>query len=101
MKGGDTWELVLKSTNGNTVVEEIKDKMIQLNNASNVLVETTTAGYVCVNFFMPTGNDSNSSEQIFDWAVNNGLKILEMNRKKLSIEDIFVKLTREEKETGI
>jgi ABC-2 type transport system ATP-binding protein len=36
---------------------------------------------------------SNSGERIFDWAVCENLKILEMKRKKLSIEDIFVKLT--------
>ncbi|MDR2922213.1 MAG: hypothetical protein LBU85_02580 [Treponema sp.] len=30
---------------------------------------------------------------IFDWAVSGGLKIIGMNRKKISLEDIFVSLT--------
>jgi hypothetical protein len=42
------------------------------------------------NAFIPTG------EMIFDWAVSGGLKIIGMNRKKLSLEDIFVSLTSEE-----
>ena len=101
MKGGDTWELVLKGTD----IDTIKDKMSQLGSISNVLVETTAAGLVCVNFFISretspevsAESDSNAGERIFDWAVSGGFKILEMNRKKLSIEDIFVKLTSEEK----
>jgi ABC-2 type transport system ATP-binding protein len=101
MKGGDTWELILKSTSGNTLVDDVRDKLLRLDNVSNALVEAANTGLVCVNFFVPAQNDSNSGEKIFDWAVNNGLKILEMNRKKLSIEDIFVKLTKEEKETNI
>jgi ABC-2 type transport system ATP-binding protein len=42
------------------------------------------------NAFIPTG------EMIFDWAVSGGLKIIGMNRKKLSLEDIFVSLTSDE-----
>jgi ABC-2 type transport system ATP-binding protein len=36
-----------------------------------------------------------AGEPVFDWAVSQGFKILMMNRKKLSLEDIFVKLTSE------
>ena len=38
-----------------------------------------------------------AGERIFDWAVAEGLKILGMTRKKLSLEDIFVELTAEER----
>jgi ABC-2 type transport system ATP-binding protein len=34
-------------------------------------------------------------EAIFDWAVSNGLKLLELERRRLSLEEIFVKLTSE------
>jgi ABC-2 type transport system ATP-binding protein len=95
MKGGDTWRLILKGADADIV----KDKLSALGNISNLLVENTPNKFVSVHFFasaqtehLETG-DINAGERIFDWAVNSGLKIIEMNRKKLSIEDIFVKLT--------
>ncbi|MCL2441903.1 MAG: ATP-binding cassette domain-containing protein [Treponema sp.] len=93
LKGGDTWELGFKVTDGNA--DTVRDKLSLLGQVSNVLVETTPEGFVYARFFMPEKekHDTDPGEVIFDWAVNNGFKILEMNRKKLSIEDIFVKLT--------
>jgi len=41
------------------------------------------------------GNYTTDGELIFDWALSQGYKIIGMNRKKLSLEDIFVKLTSE------
>ncbi|MDR0503352.1 MAG: ATP-binding cassette domain-containing protein [Treponema sp.] len=99
MKGGDTWELILKGAQGNAV----KDKLSLLGQASNTQVETAADGTVHASFFIPTdggteGNRENgdAGERIFDWAVAQNLKILGMNRKKISIEDIFVKLTGSE-----
>ena len=34
-------------------------------------------------------------ETIFDWAVSRGFKVLELERRRLSLEEIFVKLTSE------
>jgi ABC-2 type transport system ATP-binding protein len=95
MKGGDTWELGLK-TDGDA--ETVRDKMSLLGGISDVLVETKESGFVYARFFVPAqeNRDAKSGERIFDWAVNCGFKILEMSRKKLSIEDIFVKLTNDE-----
>ena len=90
MKGGDTWELILKGAGE----DEVKDKLPRLGQASNVLVETLQDGTVSARFIITT--DVDSGERIFDWAVSEGIKILGMNRKKLSIEDIFVKLTGDE-----
>jgi ABC-2 type transport system ATP-binding protein len=36
-----------------------------------------------------------AGEVLFDWAVANGLKVLELERRRLSLEEIFVKLTQE------
>jgi ABC-2 type transport system ATP-binding protein len=36
-----------------------------------------------------------AGEIIFDWALSKGLKILELERRRLSLEEIFVKLTSE------
>jgi ABC-2 type transport system ATP-binding protein len=36
-----------------------------------------------------------AGELVFDWAVSNGFKVLELERRRLSLEEIFVKLTQE------
>ncbi|MCL2801602.1 MAG: ATP-binding cassette domain-containing protein [Treponema sp.] len=94
MKGGDTWELVLKVT-GEANADYICGKLPELGDVSGQTAENTDNGLVRANFFITAGEhgSTSSAERIFDWAVNNNYKILEMNRKKLSIEDIFVKLT--------
>jgi ABC-2 type transport system ATP-binding protein len=90
MKGGDTWELLLKGADSGVV----RDRIPVLGEVSNTQVEDKEGGLVSAAFFIPSREDDvNTGEQIFDWAVSNGFKILGMNRKKLSIEDIFVKLT--------
>jgi len=106
MKGGDwgvrdTWELYLKGDfqeqkpgadlaayftglgreTGEFVAESHEDKIVKLG------------------FVIGGGNGGAypaDGELIFDWAVSRGYKILGMSRKKLSLEDIFVKLTREQ-----
>ncbi|MCL2237057.1 MAG: ATP-binding cassette domain-containing protein, partial [Treponema sp.] len=93
MKGGDTWELVLKGADA----DSIRERLSQLGNISNAAVDIVQGGYVSANFFLSADGEScgenSGGERIFDWAVSGGLKLIEMNRKKLSIEDIFVKLT--------
>ena len=66
---------------------------------SSRALEDDTVG---LSFFIAAqdADETPAGERIFDWAVANGLKILGMNRKKLSIEDIFVSLTAEEKTGG-
>jgi ABC-2 type transport system ATP-binding protein len=39
--------------------------------------------------------DSGAEEAVFDWAVDRGYKILAMVPKRLSLEELFIKLTRE------
>ncbi|MDR2595893.1 MAG: ATP-binding cassette domain-containing protein [Treponema sp.] len=96
MKGGDNWELVLKGAGP----DDVKNKISNLGQISNLKIETSCSEYVTVRFFIRTDeNQSSAGEKIFDWAVSGNLKILEMNRKKLSIEDIFVKLTGDETKT--
>jgi ABC-2 type transport system ATP-binding protein len=36
-----------------------------------------------------------AGETVFDWAVSQGIKVLELERRRLSLEEIFVKLTQE------
>jgi ABC-2 type transport system ATP-binding protein len=100
MKGGDTWELLLKCTQSNADADAdvVKNKLPFLGQVSNVQVDVSADGLFTVNFFIQAEDpgDSNAGERIFDWAVAHGMKIMGMNRRKLSIEDIFVKLTNDE-----
>ncbi|MDR1319562.1 MAG: ATP-binding cassette domain-containing protein [Treponema sp.] len=95
MKGGDTWELILKGAGP----EAVREKLARLSPDPDAgKVEAGEEGTVKLSFFIPRGeSDFSDGERIFDWAVGGGLKILGMNRKKLSLEDIFVKRTSEEK----
>ncbi|MDR1249046.1 MAG: ATP-binding cassette domain-containing protein [Treponema sp.] len=100
MKGGDSWELTLKGA----YVHTLPGRLLQLG--GGILpagLEEQADGTINLSFFLPgsesAGPDSagpeSDGERIFDWAVAQGFKILRMNRKRLSLEDIFVKLTNE------
>ncbi|MDR1128323.1 MAG: ATP-binding cassette domain-containing protein [Treponema sp.] len=112
LKGGDTWELVLKAPDTPAALasasvgerlgflaDTVGEELSQIN--AGVLDD----GTVRASFFLSgAGGDggragSGAGEAIFDWAVSQGFKILMMNRKKLSLEDIFVKLTSDTGDT--
>ena len=96
MKGGDTWELALKGADAETV----RAKLARLDpDITGAPAENMADGSVGLRFFVPAQAPwaAAAGERIFDWAVAEGLKITGMNRKKLSLEDIFVKLTAEER----
>ena len=99
MKGGDTWELILKGAPEN----EIREGLYALGDVKSVSVRTADDGNVIAGFFLPAPEkdgagpgETSSGERVFDWAVARNMKILEMNREKFSIEDIFVKLTSDD-----
>ena len=109
MKGGDTWELMLTQNMGfdtapnASFVEIVKGNLQKLGDGiGSVTTEQMDNNVVKLGFFVPTANAADSSsfiptgEMIFDWAVSGGLKIIGMNRKKISLEDIFVSLTSDE-----
>ncbi len=48
-----------------------------------------------MNFHLSLDPEKESEEAIFDWAVKKGYKILAMIPERFSLEDIFIKLTRE------
>ena len=94
VKGGDTWELILKGAQAQAVREKLQalGAAIRLDEVAD-----TQDGTVSANFFISGADGAPDGERIFDWAISSGLKILGMSRKKLSLEDIFVRLTAEEK----
>jgi ABC-2 type transport system ATP-binding protein len=97
MKGGDTWELIVKSSAG---PEELLSRLKGLGeDLRSPAVEDRGDGTLGLSFFIQGAEDRplGDGERIFDWALSSGYKILGMTRKKLSLEDIFVKLTSEAK----
>jgi ABC-2 type transport system ATP-binding protein len=94
LKGGDTWELVLKGS-------EIQEKCARLSGSLNADLKPEIQednGLYHLSFFLPAdaSGGKDTGEKIFDWAVAEGLKITGMKCRKLSLEDIFVKLTGDE-----
>jgi ABC-2 type transport system ATP-binding protein len=98
LKGGDTWELTLKAPGG-TGEAAVKEKAARLvpGVETDITGDGENSGVFRMSFFTPGGSGGGvDGEAIFDWAVTEGMKILSMQRRKLSLEDIFVKLTGEE-----
>ncbi|AEF83851.1 ABC-type multidrug transport system, ATPase component [Treponema primitia ZAS-2] len=110
MKGGDTWELTLKGAE----IGSLPEKFSLLDREAKPALESREDGTVDISFFLqssaipkeeagpenPASSGGDEGERIFDWAVSQGFKILRMNRKRLSLEDIFVKLTNEVSNTA-
>jgi len=98
MKGASlhAWELNLKGAEQ----ADIEKRLASLGREiRGIKTEVSENGITRVSMeIKDSGDYSSTGEQIFDWAVSQGYKIIGMNRKKLSLEDIFVKLTNEEGE---
>jgi ABC-2 type transport system ATP-binding protein len=99
LKGGDTWELLLKGAD----VLSIQDKAAPLGAVTVSAGETE--GLVKLSLSAAggsaeAGDPLGMGERIFDWAVACGFKILAMNRRRVSLEDIFVKITAEDADGG-
>ena len=97
LKGGDTWELLLKGAEITQKCSRFGPQYLHmdLDTAPEITEEN---GLYNIRFFVPAGKTApdhtdNTGELIFDWAVAENIKILGMNRHRLSLEDIFVKLT--------
>jgi ABC-2 type transport system ATP-binding protein len=101
LKGGDTWELILKGTDIAQKYSRLYSQYLNMSiDTSPEIVEEN--GFYNIRIIIPAGESEgsigkNAGELIFDWAVAEGLKITGMNRHRLSLEDIFVKLTGDEK----
>jgi ABC-2 type transport system ATP-binding protein len=97
MKGRDTWNLLLKlpGPNESHIQEQYLGSCLaglgMDPGSANIKIGET--GIVKLGFSI---SDDDAGERIFDWAVSNNIKILGMERKRLSLDDIFVKLTSEE-----
>jgi ABC-2 type transport system ATP-binding protein len=101
MRGGETWELLLNGADSGSLRGKLErfgnsfDGNLTINSVENAGTDATSASF----FIKGTADNNENAERIFDWSVENSLKILQMNRKKISLEDIFVKLTSETSES--
>ena len=89
------WELRLKGAEQADI-----ERRLALLGREIRSIETTAPdnGVMRLNLEIQDSDDhSETGELIFDWAVSQGYKITGMNQKKISLEDIFVKLTAEER----
>jgi ABC-2 type transport system ATP-binding protein len=99
---GDSWELHLKGADA----ADVESSLVRLElprgaSIADVSTASLEDGIVRLCFVIKgdasgAGSGDQTGELIFNWAVSQGYKITGMNRKKLSLEDIFVKLTKEE-----
>ncbi len=64
-----------------------------------VEAESLPGGITTIRFRLGAGKGEGAAEALFDWAVESGAKILELRRDKPTLEEIFVRLTGEEKAT--
>ncbi|MDP3179755.1 MAG: ABC transporter ATP-binding protein, partial [Spirochaetaceae bacterium] len=100
LKGEERIRLRIKTPSSSldqTALLSLLDKLPGLRSRS---IESVEGGIVLAEIAM-TPRDTMATlsvepgELVFDWAVANGLKLLELERRRLSLEEIFVKLTSE------
>ncbi len=90
MKGEVMLDLTLKAKELGAIEDSLKSLSVIRKVLSSKKVEENK-----VNFHLSLDPESDAEEMIFDWAVKEGYKILAMIPERFSLEDIFIKLTRE------
>jgi ABC-2 type transport system ATP-binding protein len=86
MKGEVVLEVLLKGKN--------KPSRFKIPGVRDVL-KSSSPGEGLHKIKMALLPDAGAEEAVFDWAVDQGYKILAMVPKRLSLEELFIKLTRE------
>ncbi|MDR0638161.1 MAG: ATP-binding cassette domain-containing protein [Spirochaetaceae bacterium] len=110
MKGGVSWHLRIKAgDDGEAAVETGAIEAALAGFAAARPVESRTVAAVsgaagakvfevsllARNTGTDTADEDSFAEALFDWAVARRYKVLSMSRQRLTLEDIFVQLTRE------
>ncbi len=92
LKGEERLELVVKGIDP----DRARDLAAPLAPRLSCVLAVAAGDGVSMTFSAALDSGSDASELVFDWALGNGLKILELRRERLSLEEIFVSLTRGE-----
>lgn len=89
MKGETILDIVLKGKDFSHTKENIAACL-----GIRKVVKFTKLDDQSVNIHLACEAESNAQENVFDWAVKNKYKILSMIPSGMSLEDIFIKLTK-------
>ncbi|MDR1094754.1 MAG: ATP-binding cassette domain-containing protein [Spirochaetaceae bacterium] len=113
MKGGVSWRLRLKAgdgAGGKPAVESALAAFAAEHQGENQTVEEKGGGiFEAALLARNTGarytgegaaGEDLFAEELFDWAVARDYKILSMSRQRLTLEDIFVQLTHDDRYGG-
>jgi gliding motility-associated transport system ATP-binding protein len=87
LKGDNRYSFEVKAPDFSNAISSLNNV-----NAVNEIIKSEEMNGV-MDFKVSVASDSNAGEEIFDWAVANGYKLLSMVPVKVSLEDIFIKLT--------
>lgn len=94
LKGEERLTVRLRRRTGETSRAEIEKRVGELSGLKSIVrVQEETGGILSFDLSMAPGGEP--GEAVFEWAVAEGLSILELSRQRLSLEEIFVKLTSE------
>ncbi len=74
--------------------EGVEGALAQLKIARDPRVETTPDGVWIT--FVPASSETDPREAVFRWAVDHGFVLLELTSERYSLEEVFVRLTRQE-----
>jgi ABC-2 type transport system ATP-binding protein len=96
LKGDSGWVLKIKGTDPAGIEKKLKTLE---GAAAGIKPGTGEDGVLTLDLGFRDGRAEDEGERIFDWAIAEGLKILEMSRKGISLEDVFVRLTAGNGET--
>jgi ABC-2 type transport system ATP-binding protein len=105
MKGGVSWRLRLKAggvSGGKPAVESALASFAAEHQGENQTVEEKGGGIfeaalLARNTGERAAGEDLFAEELFDWAVARDYKILSMSRQRLTLEDIFVQLTHDDR----
>ncbi|NNM67627.1 MAG: ABC transporter ATP-binding protein [Spirochaetales bacterium] len=89
LQGEDRFRLRLKGTSGSVALEGLK--RLSNKNSEPILIEDSADPLLECSFASNFGG----AEALFDWAVSQHYKILALIPQNLSLEDLFVQLTKE------
>jgi ABC-2 type transport system ATP-binding protein len=98
LKGEERIQLRVKPASGAALDAARLESLLGSLSGLKAVSRLEAAGASCsaeLSMTPRSGDQGDVCEDIFDWAVGQGLKLLELERRRLSLEEIFVKLTSE------
>ena len=89
LKGDNRISIEIKAENFSGMVKSLEN----LKAVKEIIKSEENNGLMEIKITVESDSPQDAGEEIFDWAVLNRYKILSMVPEKVSLEDIFIKLT--------